>query len=101
MSSLTGNRPVTTAMVNRPQDDPLGSAIGFGDNANLLARQRLDLFRARCHDLIERVNVGSIGFIEGVDLAYSAAIWSSLVDDVGDDAVQAVMRDAFLGVRRP
>jgi hypothetical protein len=101
MSSLTGNGPATTAMVNRPQGDRLGSAIGFGDNGNFLARQRLDLFRVRCHDLIERINFGSIGFIEEVDLAYSAAIWSGLVDDVGVDAVQAVMRDAFLGVRRP
>jgi hypothetical protein len=33
-------------------------------------------------------------------MAYSAAIWSGLADDLGDEAVQAVMRDAFMGARR-
>jgi len=64
-------------------------------------RQRLDLFGTRCRELVERINVGSISFIDGVDLAYSAAIWSGLVDDVTDDAVQAVMAQAFMRVRPP
>lgn len=81
--------------------DQLGSTVIPANSANRLARQRLDLFGARCHELVERINFGSISFIDGVDLAYSAAIWSGLVDDVGDDAVQTIMCDAFLGVRRP
>jgi len=59
--------------------------------------QRLDLFATRCRDQVERVNAGKVPFIESVDLLYSAAVWSGLLDDVGDDAVQAVMRDAFMG----
>jgi hypothetical protein len=82
---------------------------GLGDDASKFTspnnlpdpnRQRLDLFGARCRELAERVNFGSISFIDAVDMAYSAAVWSGLADDLGDDAVLAVMRDAFMGVRR-
>jgi hypothetical protein len=36
-----------------------------------------------------------------VDTAYSAAVWSGLVDSVGDDAVQKVLQAAFGTCRRP
>jgi hypothetical protein len=68
--------------------------------SNNYARQRLDLFGTRCRDLVERINSGSISFIDAVDMAYSAAIWSGLADDLGDDAVQKVMADVFIGGRR-
>jgi thiamine pyrophosphate-dependent acetolactate synthase large subunit-like protein len=56
---------------------------------------RLDLFAIRCRDLRDRVGSGSITFVDAVDMSYSAAVWSGLADDVGDDAVQQVMALAF------
>ncbi|MPZ58740.1 MAG: hypothetical protein GEU91_20065 [Rhizobiales bacterium] len=61
----------------------------------LVGDRRLDLFAIRCRDLADRVSTGTIGFIDAVDMAYEAATWSGLVDDVGDDAAQAVMALAF------
>jgi hypothetical protein len=61
-------------------------------------QRRLELFAVRCRDLRDRLEAGSIGFVDAVDLAYSAAIWAGLVDDVGDDAVQDVMGLAFADV---
>jgi hypothetical protein len=78
MASPSTAKPATAAAVNRLQEDRHSGAITSGNNANLLARQRLDLFGARCHELIERINFGAISFIDGVDLAYSAALWSGL-----------------------
>ena len=57
----------------------------------------LDLFHVRCCTLADRVVAGGIGFIDAVDLAYTAAQFSGLADRVGDDAVQAVMASAFMG----
>ena len=57
----------------------------------------LDLFHDRCCTLADRVVDGGIGFIDAVDLAYTAAHFSGLADRVGDDAVQAVMANAFIG----
>ena len=60
----------------------------------------LDLFRERCHVLARRVAAGQLGFIDGVDMSYSAAIWSGLVDRVGDDEVQSVLAAAFMGAQK-
>ena len=38
---------------------------------------------------------GSISFVDAVDMAYDAACWSGLADDVGDDIVQSIMALAF------
>jgi hypothetical protein len=51
-------------------------------------------------ELADRVHYGELPFIEAVDLAYSAAIWSGLVDNVGDDAVQKILAAAFTGARK-
>jgi hypothetical protein len=64
-------------------------------------RNRLDLFAVRCGELAERVERGTISFVDAVDMAYSAAIWSGLIDDVGDDMVQHVMAVAFKNGGRP
>jgi hypothetical protein len=53
----------------------------------------------RCCIIADRIKDGSIRFIDGVDLAYSAAEWSGLVDRFGDDLIQLVLADAFVGVR--
>jgi hypothetical protein len=57
--------------------------------------QQLRLFEQRCSEIVERVDADLIGFIDGVDMAYSAAVWSGSTDHVGDDAVQTVMCRAF------
>jgi hypothetical protein len=64
------------------------------------SERQIDLFGARCHQLAERVSAGVIPFVEAVDLAYSAAVWSGLSDCVGDDAVQNIMANAFMGIQR-
>ena len=60
----------------------------------------LELLALRCCDLADRVDAGSIGFIDAVDMAYSAACWSGLVESVGDDAVQRVLFAAFATTTR-
>ncbi len=60
-----------------------------------MSDRRLDLFAVRCRDLRDRVLSGNLAFIDAIDMAYSAAIWSGLSDDIGDDVVQQVMAVAF------
>jgi hypothetical protein len=60
----------------------------------VLESSMLRLFNTRCREL------AVLPFIDAVDLAYDAAIWSGLVDLVGDDRVQACMAEAFMGLRR-
>ena len=55
----------------------------------------LDLLYERCLTLADRVLSGQLSFIDAVDIAYSAADWSGLVDRYGDDVVQLVLADAF------
>jgi hypothetical protein len=62
---------------------------------------QLQLFAIRCSDMVDRIAAGEIGFIDGIDMLYSAAIWSGLVDNVGDDEVQLVMAAAFGPYREP
>jgi hypothetical protein len=58
-----------------------------------------ELFAIRASELADRVHDGRMSFIDAVDMAYSAAIWSGLADDIGDDAVQKVLAAAFTRVR--
>jgi hypothetical protein len=60
--------------------------------------RRLDLLALRARDMRDKVLAGRIGFADAVDLCYSAAVWSDLVADVGDDAVQYVLATAFMDV---
>ena len=59
----------------------------------------LDLLFERSCVLAERARGGTLQFIDAVDMAYSAAEWSGLVDRFGDDVVQLVLANAFLGAR--
>jgi hypothetical protein len=43
---------------------------------------------------------GTLMFIDAVDMAYSAAEWSGLTDDVGDNAVQNVLAIAFMRIQK-
>lgn len=77
--------------------DHLGGRVNSKNSNNVLARQRLELFAVRCRQMVERVNAGAVPFVWAVDCLYEASIWSGLADDLGDDAVQAVMHNAFVG----
>ena len=59
----------------------------------------LELLYERSAILADRVLSGQLPFIDAVDMAYSAAEWSGLVDRFGDDLIQLVLADAFVGVR--
>ena len=57
------------------------------------------LFQRSC-TLAGRVMAGDMPFLDAVDFAYSAADFAGTVDRFGDDAVQAVLAEAFMGVPR-
>ena len=65
------------------------------------ASYQLELLALRSLDLADRVAAGEIAFLDAVDLAYEAAVWSGLTDAVGDDIVQATLAAAFANARRP
>jgi hypothetical protein len=65
------------------------------------AARRLEILALRSLELADSVAEGSIKFIDAVDVAYEAAVWSGLVDEVGDDIVQACLAAAFANARRP
>ena len=69
--------------------------------ADRYAQRQLELLAIRSSEYADRVAAGKIGFIDAVDCCYSAACWSGLVDEVGDDAVQLVLAAAFVGERKP
>lgn len=65
------------------------------------ARQKLsavELFAVRYDELADRVRAREIGFIDAVDMAYSAAQWAGLTESIGDDHVQVIMAAAFGGI---
>ena len=68
-------------------------------NAHTTSGQ-IELFAIRASELADRVAAGQISFIDAVDMAYSAAVWSGLIDSIGDDAVQKVMQAAFANINR-
>ena len=55
----------------------------------------LELLAIRSCELADRCAAGEIPFLEAVDMAYRAAVWSGLVESVGDDVVQAILAAAF------
>jgi hypothetical protein len=75
-------------------------AQGAQLNSSQISRQQLVLFERRCQTLADRVGYQQLNFVDAVDLAYDAAIWSGLADAVGDDMVQATMANAFMKVHQ-
>ena len=61
---------------------------------------QLSLLAIRASELADQVTHGQIGFIDAVDLAYSAAQWSGLTERAGDDAVQKILAAAFGNIGR-
>jgi flagellar biosynthesis regulator FlaF len=77
--------------------DQLGGKVDAVATARHKAR--LELFERRCSDLARQVSERGVPFVHAVDVAYDAAVWSGLADDVGDDQVQLAMARAFMGAR--
>jgi hypothetical protein len=67
---------------------------------NRTSRQ-LVVLALRSLELADRVAVGEIPFLDAVDMAYEAALWSGLTETVGDDIVQATLAAAFANARGP
>jgi hypothetical protein len=55
-----------------------------------------EIFADRCHAFANRVALGNLALIEGVDACQSAADISGLTDMIGVDAVQAILVAAFM-----
>ena len=75
------------------------------------AQRQLELLAIRACELADQVAAGSLAFLDGVDLAYSAAVWADLpraieraglVEGIttGDDVVQSVLAAAFANAQR-
>jgi hypothetical protein len=65
------------------------------------ASRQLEILALRSLELADRVAVGEIAFLDAVDIAYDAAVWSGLTSTVGDDIVQATLAAAFANARSP
>src|SRR5262245_15918232 len=57
--------------------------------------QIIDIFRERCQARAILVDAAAIDFHTAVDGLQEAAVASGLVDEIGQDAVQKIMADAF------
>ena len=77
--------------------------MGAAMTSALLRRTacQLEILALRSLELADRVAVGEIAFIDAVDVAYDAAVWSGLPNTIGDDIVQATLAAAFANARRP
>lgn len=69
------------------------------DHAQSRASRRLEVFARRCLDLADRVAEHRIAFLDAIDIAYEAATWAGLVDEVGDAVIQACMAACFANAR--
>jgi hypothetical protein len=65
------------------------------------ASKQLEILALRSLELADQVAAGQLHFLDAVDIAYEAALWSGLVKAVGDDIVQATLAAAFANARRP
>ena len=63
--------------------------------------RQLEILALRSLELADRVAAGEIAFLDAVDIAYDAAVWSGLTSTVSDDVVQATLAAAFANARRP
>jgi CobQ-like glutamine amidotransferase family enzyme len=60
----------------------------------------IDVFRERCEARALLFAVGEIDLHAAVDQLQADAMFSGLVSEIGQDAVQRIMSDAFAAVRR-
>ena len=57
------------------------------------------MFQVRCEARAILFAVGELGLQDAIDAVQGAAVGTGLVDEIGQDAVQAVMAEAFKRVR--
>jgi hypothetical protein len=60
----------------------------------------VEILALRSRELADRVAAGELGFVDGVDMANSAAERAGLAEAVGDDVVHAALAAAFGNARR-
>jgi hypothetical protein len=65
------------------------------------ASRQLQILALRSLELADRVAAGEVAFLDAVNIAYDAAVWSGLTSTVGDDIVQATLAAAFANERSP
>lgn len=63
--------------------------------------RQLEILALRSLELADRVAAGEVKFLDAIDVAYEAALWSGLTETVGDDIVQATLAAAFANARAP
>jgi hypothetical protein len=63
--------------------------------------RQLEILALRSLELADRVAAGEIKFLDAVDVAYEAALWSGLTETAGDDIVQATLAAAFANAKAP
>jgi hypothetical protein len=63
--------------------------------------KQLEILALRTIEIADRVAAHELGFIDGVDLAFSAAVWAGLTDSIGDDVVQFTLAACFANARMP
>jgi len=63
--------------------------------------RQLEILALRSMELADRVAAGELKFLDAVDVAYEAALWSGLTETAGDDIVQATIAAAFANARAP
>lgn len=68
----------------------------FSDRAEQYIAAQMELFQIKARIMAERVAAGLISKVDGVDMLFSAADYSGLLESVGEDRVQAEMARAFL-----
>ena len=99
-----GARPVVyvPSLSDRYAVAPGGDAMSaLPRREDALAGRQLTLLAIRSRELADRVAAGQLGFLDAVDFAYSAADRAGLIDEVGDDVVQAVLAAAFANAEGP
>lgn len=88
---------------------PTGAAsVGSGDldncqNATAAAPRpthptRLEVFELRCQARAMLVRYGALDFLDAVDILQEGAVFSGLVQEIGQDAVQRILALEFLNV---
>jgi len=66
----------------------------------MMTAHPLEVLADNCELLAARVRIGNLAFIQAIDFAYSAADIAGLVEIYGDDQIQTVLADAFMGCRK-
>jgi hypothetical protein len=85
---------------NRPASENFGlEGNGVAPVGN--AGRRLEILSRRALELADSVAAGDIPFLDTIDCLYEAALFSGLVDTVGDEIVQATLAAAFANARHP